>query len=292
MNKKMIWSLTVVFMLSLAVMPVSGAINFTKDKEDIERIMNSGFETKMFFMGKIDDLRIEDYETSFYPVNMFIIAIYKIDGTTTSYIGHIKSTSQRFYMPNDDDFRGLLTLHFICGRYKYQEDHPETPTVSFTKVDQISVNTLTVVSVDPENALWEDIRLIMGDISFNHGNSGTIQVGDVIDLTSILGIGEYTISLIHEPTNTLLGIFDFTGAEISISFEQDQDAHTLTVVSVFPDDISWKADLRIEHDGIITSFYDDGDGFVDVGEGIGFLEGHVEIFYEPTDALIGTWEFP
>ncbi len=34
MNKKIICSIAVVFMLSLVVMPVSGAINITKDGED------------------------------------------------------------------------------------------------------------------------------------------------------------------------------------------------------------------------------------------------------------------
>ncbi len=291
MNKKIICSIAVVFMLSLVIMPVSGAINITKDGEDIERIMDSGYEVKMFFIGRIDDLRIEEHQTSFYPVNMLIIAIQKIDGTTSSYMGHIKSTSQRFYIPSDDDFRGILTLRFICGGYRYQEDQPETPTVTFAKVDQASVNTLTVVSVDPENLLWEDISLLIGSIGINHGKTGTIQAGDVLDITSYAGTGEYTISLRHKPTNTLIGVFDFTGVDVSISFRPDMDNCTLTVVSVFPSDILW-TDIRVEHDGMVTGHSDDGDDCLDVGEYIFSLHGHVEVFYEPTDALIGTWEFP
>ena len=95
MKKKIICSLAVVFMLGFVVIPVSGAINITKDREDIERIIDSGYEVKMFFMGRIDDLMIEEHQMSFYPVNMIIIANQKIDGTTSSYIGHIKSTSHR-----------------------------------------------------------------------------------------------------------------------------------------------------------------------------------------------------
>ena len=47
MKKKIICSLAVVLMLSLAIMPISGAINITNDREDIERIMDSGYEVKI-----------------------------------------------------------------------------------------------------------------------------------------------------------------------------------------------------------------------------------------------------
>jgi len=380
MKNKIICSLVVVFLLSMAVLPVSGALYILKEKEDIDEILNSGYEVKMFFIGRIDDLIIDEQQTSFYPVNVFIIAIQKYDETTTSYIGHIKSTSQRFYLPNDYGFKGILTLRFICGGFQYEEHGPDvpsitftktdtdeinqltvvsaspadvywidlelqvdgtaadhgmsgtvtagdmiditsiagtgaytitirhiptntligswdftagtvTPTITFTQTDQSSTNTLTVVSVDPVDVLWSDIGLLVDGDARNHGNSGTVTAGDIIDLTSIAGTGEYTVSIIHIPTNTLLGIYEFTGAGISITFEQDEENHSLTVVAVVPDNIRW-GDLRIEHEGFITGISDDGDGFVDVDESILSLYGLTEIYYEPTGQIIGTWIFP
>lgn len=292
MKNKIICSLVVVFLLSMAVLPASGAIYILKEKEDIDGILNSGYEVKMFFIGRIDDLIIDEQQTSFYPINVFIIAIQKYDETTTSYIGRIKSTSQRFYLSNDYDFKGILTLRFICGGFRYEEHGPDVPSILFTKTDTDEINRLTVVSVDPVDVLWSDIRLLVDGEACNHGNSGTVKAGDIIDLTSIAGTGEYTVSIIHIPTNTLIGVYEFTGAEISITFVQDEENHTLTVVAVIPDNIRWD-DLRIEHEGsvIIIIISDDGDGFVDAGEGIFSLYGLVEIFYEPTDTLIGSWEF-
>jgi hypothetical protein len=164
-----------------------------------------------------------------------------------------------------------------------------TPTITFIQTDQSSTNTLTVVSVDPVGVLWSDIRLLVDGEARNHGNSGTVNAGDVIDLTSIAGTGEYTVSIIHIPTNTLIGVYEFTGAEISITFVQDEENHTLTVVSVSPDNIPWN-DIRIE----------DGDGFivrpahefVEPGDIIQALDGFVQIYHIPTNTLIGEWYFP
>jgi len=292
MKNKILCSLIVVFLLSMAVLPASGAIYILKEKEDIDEILNSGYEVKMFFIGRIDDLIIDEQQTSFYPINVFIIAIQKYDETTTSYIGRIKSTSQRFYLPNNYDFKGILTLRFICGGFRYEEHGPDVPSISFTKTDTDEINQLTVVSVDPVDVLWPDIRLLVDGEARNHGNSGTVKAGDIIDLTSIAGTGEYTVSIIHIPTNTLIGVYEFTGAEISITFVQDEKDHSLTVVAVIPDNIRWD-DLRIEHEGsVIIISDDDGDGFVDAGEMILCVYGHTEIYYKPTNTLIATFEFP
>jgi hypothetical protein len=84
------------------------------------------------------------------------------------------------------------------------------PTVVFTKIDQASVNTLTVESVTPSNLQWSDITLQINMTIQNPGLSGVIKTGDVIDLTALAGNGTYVVTIMYSPTNTLLGMFWFT----------------------------------------------------------------------------------
>ena len=85
-----------------------------------------------------------------------------------------------------------------------------TPAISFSKIDTSSVNTLTVVSADPADLSWSDLELRIDSEVTNHGLYDLVRAGDVIDLTPIAGDGEYVISIIHEPSNTLICSFDFT----------------------------------------------------------------------------------
>jgi hypothetical protein len=187
------------------IIPVSEAVNVIWEKDEIDELLRSRNIMRMFFVGRISDLLVDEQEISFYPTNLWIIAYQRYEGSTSSYIGHIKNMDQRFYMPQEYEFRGILTRRFICGGYRYIHDvQPEIP---------------------------------------------------------------------------------------SITFVQDEEDHTLTVLTVEPDDVLWDH-LDIYNEGDITGISEDGDGIVESGEFIFSLYGLVEIYHEPTDVLLGTWQFP
>ena len=77
---------------------------------------------------------------------------------------------------------------------------PQSPTISFEQDDMN--NTLTVVTVDPADVLWNDINEI-GAGSCDPLPAGNINVGDT--LTNCTGI----IVLQYTPTNEILGVFEF-----------------------------------------------------------------------------------
>ena len=88
---------------------------------------------------------------------------------------------------------------------------PVIPTISFIKEDTTSTNTLTVVSASPADVDWSDLGLQVDGTVADHGMSGIVLAGDIIDITSIAGTGAYTITIRYIPTNTLIGEFDFAG---------------------------------------------------------------------------------
>jgi len=103
------------------------------------------------------------------------------------------------------------------------------PTMTFTRIDQASINKLTVVSADPTSLDWGDLELqINGVASTSNPIDGaggtydtgeTVTAGNIIDITATVnagsalsGTGAYTITIRHVPTNTLIGDYDFTAA--------------------------------------------------------------------------------
>jgi len=81
---------------------------------------------------------------------------------------------------------------------------PFTPTIACHKTDESTLNTLTILSIDPKTILWEDIELQVNRTAKNHGMSGLVSAEDTIDITSIAGTGEYSIVIRHLSTNTLI----------------------------------------------------------------------------------------
>lgn len=84
-----------------------------------------------------------------------------------------------------------------------------TPIMTFIATDQEDINTLTVNTIDPSNVNWSDIELQVNGTAQDHGMSGIVTEGDIIDISNIAGTGEYTINIRHMPTNTLIASFDF-----------------------------------------------------------------------------------
>lgn len=123
------------------------------------------------------------------------------------------------------------------------------------------------------------------------------QAGFIRTAPSLIG-GIADIAESHpanEPADELALPSESAGSPIPmpplITFEQDIDGHSLTVVAVQQQNIKW-TDIDVEHEGSIIGISDDGDGYVDPGEAIFGLYGHTEIYYEPTNTLIATFEFP
>jgi len=86
------------------------------------------------------------------------------------------------------------------------------PTIAFTKTDQSTINTMTVLYVDPSDVFWSDIELLVDGSEENYGMSGMVSEGDMIDITSIAGTGAYEISFKHNPTSTLIYRTTFNAA--------------------------------------------------------------------------------
>jgi hypothetical protein len=80
------------------------------------------------------------------------------------------------------------------------EEPPETPEIIFMQDSEN--NTLTVVSVDRDDVLWEDIDQI-GSGNCDPLPDGNVTAGDVI--INCIGI----IVLRYKPTNEVIGIFEF-----------------------------------------------------------------------------------
>jgi hypothetical protein len=160
---------------------------------------------RMFFIGRICDLVDEGSEISFYPINLWIIAYTRYDGSVTSYIGHIKNIDTRFHMPQQYEFRGLLTRRFIFGGYRYVEDHnPDVPSITFYQDEED--HTLTVTSVDSADILWDDLRIETDGyiIGIADDGDGIVESGEYI--FSLYGL----VEIYHEPTDVLLGSWIFS----------------------------------------------------------------------------------
>ena len=213
MNKKTL--LLIVLGISFTILlPTSTAVpSIRTQKSDFEHaikpIISQDFVDKIFAIGRITNLQIEEDSVSFNPINLWFFGVQEIDGVTTWYVGHTKNLDNVFRF-SQSEFKGILTQGFICGIIDLEQE--VTPPITFSKTDMISTNTLTVISADPADMVWSDFDLRVDGIASAHGMSGTVTAGDIIDITAIAGTGAYTITIRHIPTNTLIGLYHFTAA--------------------------------------------------------------------------------
>jgi len=132
-------------------------------------------------------------------------------------VGNVSLTGQQIIMPTETTTYILTAMNStsiktaIAQIIVKNETDEIPPTISFAKTDMTSTNTLTVLSASPANLDWSDLELQVDGTAADHGMSGTVLAGDIIDITSIAGTGAYTITIRHIPTNTLIGEFDFAG---------------------------------------------------------------------------------
>ena len=143
---------------------------------------------------------------------------------------------------------------------------PSTPTITFTKIDTDSINTLTVSSVSRADVLWSNISLRVDGISKTHGQSGFVSIGNVINLSSssIAGTGAYTITFYYTPTSAQLGssyTFTATGQSTpTINFTQTEASftiNTLTVQSVSRAGVNW-SDIELRVNGEVRNHNETG----------------------------------
>jgi len=209
MNKKV---LLIVLGISFTILlPTSTAVpSIQTQKSDFEHaikpIISQDFVDKIFAIGRITNLQIEEDSVSFNPINLWYFGIQYLDGETIWYVGHTKNLDNVFRF-SQSEFKGILTQGFICGIIDLEQE--VTPTITFSKTDMISTNTLTVISASPADVDWSDLELQVDGTAADHGMSGTVTAGDIIDITAIAGTGAYTITIRHIPTNTLIGSWDF-----------------------------------------------------------------------------------
>ena len=100
-------------------------------------------------------------------------------------------------------------IYTIVSNYNPPRYYELYPTIGFTQIDNETENKLIVTSVSPVDLTWEDIDLCVNNTAMEHDNLGIINYGDVIDLTSIAGTGNYTVYIIYEPTNIILNSYNF-----------------------------------------------------------------------------------
>ena len=86
-----------------------------------------------------------------------------------------------------------------------------TPIILFVKTDATAINKLEVYAVDPIDLSWSNIELQINETTQDHGMSGIISLGDVLDLTSIAGTGTYNVSFWYIPTDAIIVRFEFIG---------------------------------------------------------------------------------
>jgi RNA polymerase subunit RPABC4/transcription elongation factor Spt4 len=101
---------------------------------------------------------------------------------------------------------------YVSGLMGSQSSWESTPTIPFSQQDLSAYNSLNVIYSDPSDIDWSELKLQVDGTTADHGMSGTVTVADGINITSIAGTGAYIITIIYIPTNTLLGMWDFTAA--------------------------------------------------------------------------------
>jgi len=83
-----------------------------------------------------------------------------------------------------------------------------TPAISFTP--SASEKTITVTTADVD-ANWNDIRITFTNATSSNETlkNGVMKAGDIISLLAQPLRGTVTVTIIHLPTNSLLGTYTF-----------------------------------------------------------------------------------
>ena len=133
-------------------------------------------------------------------------------------VGNVGLTGSRIIVPTETTTYTLTATNSTSTKTATtqiivrDETYYITPTLTFIKEDKASVNTLTVIAADPADLSWGDIEVQIDGTATNHGKTGTVTAGTILDITALAGTGAYTIGIRHIPTNTLIGTYDFTAA--------------------------------------------------------------------------------
>ncbi len=133
-------------------------------------------------------------------------------------IGNVSNIGNRIIMPTETTTYTLTATNSTSTKTATtqiivrDETYYITPTLTFIKEDKATVNTLTVIAADPADLSWGDLELQIDGTATNHGKTGTVTAGTILDITALAGTGAYTIGIRHIPTNTLIGTYSFTAA--------------------------------------------------------------------------------
>ena len=158
-------------------------------------------------------------------------------------------------------------------------EEEDTPDISFFADDDDK--TVTIAAADPSNISWSDIEII--------GNCDTSGLGVYVAAGEKITECYGDITLRWVPTNTLLAVFTFLEVEPTplISAVKDDIDDTLTITAVNPaENLLW-SDIEIFGNCNITGL----GTYVIVGDIITECLGTITIRYNPTNTLIGTWDF-
>jgi len=192
----------------------------------------------------------------------------------------------------------VISIGFLSGCEESTDEAQATPTITFTQTDKSTENELIVESVDPVDLDWSDLELQVDQTFSYHGMSGTVTVGDIIDISSIAGTSYYTISIRYIPTNILIESYSFTGwsgiSTITFVKEDGAQENKLTVISADPSNLDW-SDVELIVDvtavdhglmGTVTA----GD-ILDISALAGTGAYRVSFRHIPTNTLIGSYDF-
>jgi len=81
------------------------------------------------------------------------------------------------------------------------------PYVMFSKKEVGNANTLSLVYSDDVGLKWEDLKFVYG----SGGNEIGLPVGEANAGESIdCPVGDYVVSVVYRPTNSLIGTYDFS----------------------------------------------------------------------------------
>jgi len=192
--------------------PISSVMPDESDNEKSALMFgseNSNYTAIMFFMGRIDDLFIDEYQISFIAVNLWIIGYENDDGSTSFYILHTKSETKRFYISKDYDFKGILTIRFICGIYQIFQDAPSSISMNiFSKNDDANEVIWLVSGVEGNPIGINDVETILlnesgepqpdAEITFSDNNADDlITPGDTFTVIAPSD-GYYVFMLTHK----------------------------------------------------------------------------------------------
>ena len=133
-------------------------------------------------------------------------------------IGNVGLTGSRIIMPTETTTYTLTATNSTSTKTATtqiivrDETYYIAPTLTFIKEDKSTVNTLTVIAADPADLLWSDLELQVDGVATAHGKTGIVTAGNILDITALAGTGAYTIAIRHIPSNTLIGLWEFTAA--------------------------------------------------------------------------------